>query len=139
MKMLTLIKINPAWVLPGLGSKGDVYKRQVFTCEGQEIGRMELTAKDDVPKGNFFRVIWDLIAPVSYTHLFGYGAAYAAPEPPEIAADSYLLADLKTGRVFMSKDIHSPQVPASLTKIMTLFIAFDEISQGKPVSYTHLP
>lgn len=71
--------------------------------------------------------VFQLIFPL----FFGYGAAYAAPEPPEIAADSYLLADLKTGRVFMSKDIHSPQVPASLTKIMTLFIAFDEISQGK--------
>lgn len=61
----------------------------------------------------------------------GYRAVYAAPEPPEIAADSYLLADLKTGRVFMSKDVDTPQVPASLTKTMTLFIVFDEISQGK--------
>ena len=52
----------------------------------------------------------------------GYGTVYAAPEPPEIEADSYLLADLKTGRVFMSRDIDTPQVPASLTKIMTLFI-----------------
>ncbi len=60
----------------------------------------------------------------------GYGTVYAAPELPEVAADSYLLADLKTGRVFMSKDINTPQVPASLTKIMTLFIAFDEIAQG---------
>lgn len=61
----------------------------------------------------------------------GYGTVYAAPEPPEIEADSYLLADLKTGRVFMSRDIDTPQVPASLTKIMTLFIVFDEISQGR--------
>ncbi len=42
--------------------KGMKIGEVVFTCEGQEIGRMELTAKDDVPKGNFFRVIWDLIA-----------------------------------------------------------------------------
>ncbi|MGI6620475.1 MAG: D-alanyl-D-alanine carboxypeptidase family protein [Bacillota bacterium] len=61
----------------------------------------------------------------------GYRAVYAAPEPPEIAADSYLLADLKTGRVFMAKDVDTPQVPASLTKIMTLYIVFDEISQGR--------
>ncbi|HHX10805.1 MAG TPA: D-alanyl-D-alanine carboxypeptidase [Firmicutes bacterium] len=66
-----------------------------------------------------------------FPSFLGHGMVYAAPEPPEIAADSYLLADLKTGRVFMSKDVDTPQVPASLTKIMTLFIVFDEITQGK--------
>ncbi len=60
----------------------------------------------------------------------GCKVVYAAPEPPVILADSYLLADLKSGRVFMSKDIDVPQVPASLTKIMTLFIVFNEISEG---------
>ncbi len=59
-----------------------------------------------------------------------YKTAYAAPEPPEVDADSYLVVDLKTGREFMSKNVDVPQVPASLTKIMTLFIIFDEISQG---------
>ncbi|MGI6627363.1 MAG: D-alanyl-D-alanine carboxypeptidase family protein [Bacillota bacterium] len=74
-----------------------------------------------------FAFVFQLIFPL----FIGYGTVLAAPEPPEIAADSYLLADLKTGRVFMSKDIDSPRIPASLTKIMTLFIAFDEIAQGR--------
>ena len=55
---------------------------------------------------------------------------YAAPAPPEIEAESYLLADFKTGRVLMAHNTQSQQIPASLTKIMTLFITFDEISHG---------
>ena len=59
-----------------------------------------------------------------------YGICYAAPEPPQIEAESYLLADFKTGRVLMAHNTQTQQIPASLTKIMTLFIAFDEISHG---------
>ena len=57
--------------------------------------------------------------------------ASAAAAPPSIMAASYLLADFKTGKVLASKDVDSPHIPASLTKIMTLYIAFDEISSGR--------
>jgi len=57
--------------------------------------------------------------------------ALAALAQPEIPAESYILADFKTGRVLLSKDPDAPHIPASLTKIMTLFLAFDDISTGK--------
>lgn len=78
-----------------------------------------------------FSLVFVFIFQLISVSLSGYGTVLAAPEPPEIAAESYLLAELKTGRVFMSKNVDQPQVPASLTKIMTLFITFDEIAQGK--------
>ncbi|HHW27699.1 MAG TPA: D-alanyl-D-alanine carboxypeptidase [Firmicutes bacterium] len=59
------------------------------------------------------------------------GTALAATAPPEIKADSYLVADLNTGRVLMSKDIDTACVPASLTKIMTMYVLFDAISNGE--------
>ena len=34
----------------------------IFTCEGEEVGRADLVAKDEVPRGNIFRVMWDSIA-----------------------------------------------------------------------------
>lgn len=57
--------------------------------------------------------------------------SYAAGAPPEIAADSYILADFVTGRVLVSKDPDQPHIPASLTKIMTMYVVFDAISSGK--------
>jgi D-alanyl-D-alanine carboxypeptidase (penicillin-binding protein 5/6) len=43
-------------------SKGSKVGEVVFTVDGQEVGRSVLVAKDDVPKGNFLRVIWDTVA-----------------------------------------------------------------------------
>ena len=54
----------------------------------------------------------------------------AAESPPEVNAENYLIADSKTGRILASKNEDLPHIPASLTKIMTLYILFDEISAG---------
>ncbi|HHY35579.1 MAG TPA: D-alanyl-D-alanine carboxypeptidase [Firmicutes bacterium] len=59
------------------------------------------------------------------------GWSVAQPAPPEIPADAYILADLKTGRILAEKNPDQALIPASLTKIMTLYILFDEIKQGK--------
>ena len=58
----------------------------------------------------------------------------AAEAPPEVKVENYLIADSRTGRVLASKDAESPHIPASLTKIMTLYILFDEISAGTSAS-----
>lgn len=54
----------------------------------------------------------------------------AAESPLEVNAENYLIADSKTGRILASKNEDLPHIPASLTKIMTLYILFDEISAG---------
>ena len=59
------------------------------------------------------------------------GTALAASTPPEVKADGYLVADFKTGRLLMSKDVDTAFVPASLTKIMSLYVLFDAISNGE--------
>lgn len=59
------------------------------------------------------------------------GIALAASAPPEVKADGYLVADLKTGRVLLSKDVDTAFVPASLTKIMSLYVLFDAIASGE--------
>ncbi|HHY76328.1 MAG TPA: D-alanyl-D-alanine carboxypeptidase [Firmicutes bacterium] len=57
--------------------------------------------------------------------------ASAAESPPEVNADIYLIADLKTGRIVASKNAETPHIPASLTKIMTMYILFDDLAAGK--------
>jgi len=43
------------------------------------------------------------------------------PQPPEIAARSYLLVDVTAHQILASKDIDSPMEPASLTKLMSAY------------------
>ena len=52
------------------------------------------------------------------------------PRPPDIAATSYLLIDAKTGHVIVEENADEPLPPASLTKIMTAYIAIEEVFGG---------
>ncbi|MCY4263601.1 MAG: D-alanyl-D-alanine carboxypeptidase [Gammaproteobacteria bacterium] len=52
------------------------------------------------------------------------------PRPPDIAATSYLLIDAKTGHIIVEENADEPLPPASLTKIMTAYIAIEEILSG---------
>jgi D-alanyl-D-alanine carboxypeptidase (penicillin-binding protein 5/6) len=53
------------------------------------------------------------------------------PQPPEIAAKAYLLMDVTSGQVLASRAPDDPVEPASLTKLMTAYVAFDALRAGK--------
>ena len=52
------------------------------------------------------------------------------PRAPEIAATSYVLLDAQTGQIIVEENADEPLPPASLTKIMTAYIAVEEIING---------
>ncbi|HSI55779.1 MAG TPA: D-alanyl-D-alanine carboxypeptidase family protein, partial [Ramlibacter sp.] len=54
-----------------------------------------------------------------------------APQPPEIAARSYLLLDVTAGQVLAARDVDVPVEPASLTKLMTQYLVFDALRAKK--------
>ena len=58
-------------------------------------------------------------------------AGAQVPQPPEIAARSYLLLDLSSNQLLAEKDIDSPVEPASLTKLMTAYLVFDALRTRK--------
>jgi len=59
-------------------------------------------------------------------------AAFAqAPQPPELAARSYLLLDVTANQILAAKDIDAPIEPASLTKLMTEYLVFDALKAKK--------
>ncbi len=73
--------------------------------------------------------------------LFCLAAAAQAPQPPEIAARSYLLLDVTANQMLAARDIDVPVEPASLTKLMTAYLVFDalrskkiDLKQALPVS-----
>lgn len=58
--------------------------------------------------------------------------AYAAvPAAPQLSAKSYVLMDFASGEVIASSNPHEQLPPASLTKLMTAYIAEQEIDSGK--------
>ena len=53
------------------------------------------------------------------------------PPPPQVAGSSYLLIDADTRKVLVEHDSNVPLPPASLTKIMTSYLAAVEIDAGR--------
>ncbi|HQS69186.1 MULTISPECIES: D-alanyl-D-alanine carboxypeptidase family protein [unclassified Novosphingobium] len=68
-------------------------------------------------------------APVAAGSVAGVDMAMAAM--PQIDAPIALLVDVGSGRVLYARDVHRRFVPASITKIMTSYVAFDLITKGK--------
>jgi D-alanyl-D-alanine carboxypeptidase (penicillin-binding protein 5/6) len=59
-------------------------------------------------------------------------AAFAqAPQPPEVAARSYLVLDVTANQILGARDIDVPVEPASLTKLMTAYLVFDALRARK--------
>lgn len=52
------------------------------------------------------------------------------PAPPKIAASSFILMDYYTGKVLAENNADIKLAPASLTKIVTVYVAFREIASG---------
>jgi serine-type D-Ala-D-Ala carboxypeptidase (penicillin-binding protein 5/6) len=52
------------------------------------------------------------------------------PRPPQINASSYILIDAATGSVLVEENADIPLPPASLTKIMTVYVADSELANG---------
>lgn len=73
--------------------------------------------------------------------LFFVAATVSAqvPVPPEVAARSYLLIDVTANQILAQKDIDAPVEPASLTKLMTAYLAFDALKAKKITLTQTLP
>jgi len=53
------------------------------------------------------------------------------PAPPDIKARSFILLDHDSGRVLAALDPDSRQEPASLTKLMTAYVVFKALQEGR--------
>jgi D-alanyl-D-alanine carboxypeptidase (penicillin-binding protein 5/6) len=68
-----------------------------------------------------------------------FGAYAQAPQPPEIAARTYMLVDVTASQVLAAKDIDAPVEQASLTKLMTGYLVFDALRAKKITLDQKLP
>ncbi|MDE1923323.1 MAG: D-alanyl-D-alanine carboxypeptidase [Gammaproteobacteria bacterium] len=53
------------------------------------------------------------------------------PNPPDIDATAYVLVDFHTGKILAAKNAVEKVPMASLTKLMTAYIVFEELADGK--------
>jgi D-alanyl-D-alanine carboxypeptidase len=76
----------------------------------------------DGPFGRFLRSLAFIVS-VSLGAALSVGYASAAPE-------AYYMMDARTGETLFEDNAETPLHPASLTKMLTLYIAFQEIERG---------
>src|SRR5271166_4642182 len=58
-------------------------------------------------------------------------AAPTIPTAPQVDARSYILVEFRTDKVLAAKDAVARLEPASLTKLMTAYIVFEQLNAGK--------
>ncbi len=63
--------------------------------------------------------------------VFAATAAAQAPQPPEVAAGSYLLIDLTSGQTLAERNADASSDPASLTKLMTAYVVFQALKEKR--------
>ena len=70
---------------------------------------------------------------------FATAAAAQAPQPPEVAAKSYLVLDLTTDQTLAERNADASIDPASLTKLMTAYIVFQALKEKKLTLEQEMP
>ncbi|KKM10322.1 hypothetical protein SY88_14660 [Clostridiales bacterium PH28_bin88] len=63
--------------------------------------------------------------------IFFPGAVLAGPEPPPINSRVAVLIDPGSGEIIYARNETERWAPASLTKIMTMYLAFEDLKKGK--------
>ncbi|MDN5871242.1 MAG: D-alanyl-D-alanine carboxypeptidase [Nitrococcus sp.] len=75
-----------------------------------------------------------ILIALSLALLAGAAAALSQPipipSPPALGADSYILMDYDSERVLVKTNIDQRHDPASLTKMMTAYVVFNELESG---------
>ena len=73
-------------------------------------------------------LVWIMICLVLLT-LGGVSPVQAAQV--EVEAESYVLIDADSGKVLLAQDEHKRLAPASMTKLMTMILAAQDLEEGK--------
>lgn len=75
-------------------------------------------------------IVWILLFTVSL-QVFWWDGIRVSAEPAAIEAPSAVLLESSTGKVIFEQNARERRSPASITKIMTLLLAFEALDQGK--------
>lgn len=79
---------------------------------------------------NLKSIIVSSVAALSFVPVVVYSSPIVVPNPPQLSAKGYVLVDYYTGKVLVEHNAHEKLNPASLTKLMTSYVAGQEMKQG---------
>ncbi len=76
---------------------------------------------------------WVALSPVAYAQMSPDStvAQLSSIPVPELAAKAWLTLDANSGQIIAANNINQKVEPASLTKIMTAYVVFNAIAQGR--------
>ena len=57
-------------------------------------------------------------------------AALPVPKPPSTGAKSFIIQDFESGRILAENNSDQSVEPASITKLMTAYVIFNELQAG---------
>ncbi len=80
-----------------------------------------------------------LACAIALSCVFATHTRAQAPQPPELAAKSYLLLDLTSKQTLAERNADAPADPASLTKLMTAYVVFTALRDKKLSQEQTLP
>lgn len=64
-------------------------------------------------------------------HVKNQNTHYIQPAAPHIASEGYVVIDADSGKIIAEKDLDKKRPPASLTKMMTVYVAFTALKSGQ--------
>lgn len=76
------------------------------------------------------KIIKGIILTLALALLLPANVVFAAPKPPEVTSPVAILMDVVTGELIYNKEENERWAPASLTKIMTLYLANESVKTG---------
>ncbi len=79
---------------------------------------------------NKYYLIWFFSLFITFSQAHAQENEISTPSAPTITASAYLLEDFHTGKVLAESNADARLAPASLTKIMTVYVVFKELSNG---------
>jgi D-alanyl-D-alanine carboxypeptidase (penicillin-binding protein 5/6) len=71
-----------------------------------------------------------LLCAVALWFVAASAVAQVVPDAPPVNAEAYVLMDAQTGQILAKRNADERRDPASITKVMTSYVAFDEIAKG---------
>ncbi|SMN15098.1 D-alanyl-D-alanine carboxypeptidase [uncultured Candidatus Thioglobus sp.] len=72
-----------------------------------------------------------LIASIAALAINTQAAIFITPKAPDINAAAYTVLDYNSGKTLASNKLHEKRAPASLTKLMTAYVVFQLINDGR--------
>lgn len=67
--------------------------------------------------------------------IFNLAAPAAYADAPKVDAKAYILVNADSGEIYFDKNVTQPLVPASMTKLMTLYLTLESVNEHK-ISWT---